>query len=106
MCSISVNICPSEPSLQTGQRAENCNSCTFGICSLLAGVLVRFGAAAGQMSHLRWKGDLLRDEVFLPANGGSALQEDQLQIGPGGDAHSVCLLNGTVLIPREHFEEI
>ena len=48
-------------------------------------------------------GYLLRDEVFLPANGGKALPDDQLKVAPGGDSHSVHLLNGTVLIPREHF---
>lgn len=51
-------------------------------------------------------GSLLRDEVFLPANGGKALPDDQLKVSAGGDSHSVHLLNGTVLIPRDHFEGI
>lgn len=51
-------------------------------------------------------GYLLRDEVFLPANGGKALSDDQLKVASGGDSRSVHLLNGTVLIPREHFEGI
>jgi len=51
-------------------------------------------------------GNLLRDEVFLPANGGEALPDDQLSVGAGGTSQSVHLLNGTVLIPREHFEGI
>jgi hypothetical protein len=51
-------------------------------------------------------GYLLRDEVFLPANGGNALRDDQLKIVAGGDSHSVHLLNGTVMIPKEHFADI
>jgi hypothetical protein len=51
-------------------------------------------------------GYLLRNEVFLPANGGKALPDDQLRVASGGDSHSVHLLNGTVLIPREHFDGI
>jgi hypothetical protein len=51
-------------------------------------------------------GYLLRDEVFLPANGGKPIPADQLRVVQGGDSHSVHLLNGTVLIPRDHFEGI
>lgn len=51
-------------------------------------------------------GEILHDEIFLPANGGSAVPEDQLKIAPGGNSYSVHLLNGIVLIPQKNFDEI
>jgi|ERR1035437_5202779 hypothetical protein len=51
-------------------------------------------------------GIILRDDVFLPANGGGAIRENQLMIAPGGDSCSVHLSNGTVLIPAKNFDEI
>jgi hypothetical protein len=51
-------------------------------------------------------GVILHDEVFLPLNGGGAIQEDQLRIAPGGNSYSVHLLNGVVLIPQKNFDEI
>jgi hypothetical protein len=52
-------------------------------------------------------GDVLRDDVFLPENGGAVISGDQLKIVPGGIAESVVhLLNGTLLIPQKNFEAI
>ena len=52
-------------------------------------------------------GAVLRDDVFLPENGGAAIPEDQLKIVPGNDTESVVhLLNGTTLIPQKNFEAI
>jgi hypothetical protein len=51
-------------------------------------------------------GEILHDEIFLPANGGGAIPKDQLKIAPGGNSYSVHLLNGIVLIPQKYFDEI
>jgi hypothetical protein len=52
-------------------------------------------------------GIILRDDVYLPANGGAAISEDQLKIVPGSNPESVVhLSNGTVLIPQKNFDAI
>jgi len=51
-------------------------------------------------------GIVLNDGVFLAMDGGPAIPQDQLKIASGGNWYSVHLLNGKVLIPQEHFDEI
>jgi hypothetical protein len=50
---------------------------------------------------------ILQDDVYLPANGGAAISEDQLKIVQGSNPESaVHLSNGTVLIPQKNFDGI
>ena len=51
-------------------------------------------------------GLILDEDVFLPMDGSGPIPEDQLKIGSGGGPYSVQLLNGTVMIPRSHFDGI
>lgn len=51
-------------------------------------------------------GDRLRDGAFLDMDHGSTVQRDALEIVQGGNADSIHLKNGTILLPQENFYTI
>lgn len=64
---------------------------------------------ANRCQIYNWGGALLYDEVFLPYDGGGAVNQVDIKIpryAPLSGPDRVCLQNGRILIPKSRYDEV